>query len=77
MDDTWDAMILSAASDRWQKVARIIAVVSDRVADGPHFDAVAEHVHALVDEGKLEAKGDIPRWRYSEVRRPKSSSPVV
>jgi Protein of unknown function len=77
MDDTWDAMILSAASARWQKAARIITVVSDRVADGLHFDAVAERIHALVDEGKLEAKGDISRWRYSEVRLPQPSSPVV
>lgn len=68
MDDTWDAMILSVASDRWQKVARIIAVVSERAGNGKHFDAIATRIRALVDLGKLEAKGDVSRWGYSEVR---------
>jgi Protein of unknown function len=76
MDDMWDALILSTANERWQKVAKIITLVSDRVADGPHFDAVAERIRALVDEGKLDAKGDISRWGYSEVRLPQSSSAV-
>jgi len=74
MDDTWDAMILSAASERWQKVARIIAVVSERAGNGKHFEAITARIRALVDDGKLEAKGDLSRWRYSEVRRPQSSS---
>jgi hypothetical protein len=69
MDDTWDAIILSAASERWQKVARIIAVVSERTGNGKHFDAIAARIRALVDDGKFEAKGDLSRWRYSEVRR--------
>jgi hypothetical protein len=74
MDDAWDAMILSAASERWQKVARIIAVVSERAANGKHFDAIATRIRALVDEGKLEAKGDLSRWRFSEVRHAQSIS---
>jgi Protein of unknown function len=69
MDDTWDAMILSAASDRWQKVARIIAVVSERAGNGKHFDAIAARIRALADEGRLEAKGDLSQWRFSEIRR--------
>jgi uncharacterized protein DUF3658 len=74
VDNMFDALILSTTSDRWQNVAKIITVVSDRVEGGPHFDAIAARIRALVDEGKLEAKGDISRWRYSEVRRPQSSS---
>ncbi len=77
MNDMFDALILSTANERWQKVAKIIGQVSDRVGDGPHFDAIAARIRALVDEGKLEAKGDVSRWRYSEVRRPQSSSAVV
>ncbi|MFY9892666.1 MAG: DUF3658 domain-containing protein [Xanthobacteraceae bacterium] len=76
MDDMWDALILSTANERWQKVFKIITLVSDRVADGPHFDAVAERIRVLVDEDKLDAKGDISRWGYSEVRLPQSSSAV-
>jgi len=74
MNDPWDALILSSASERWQKVAKIITLVSERAGNGPNFDAIAARIRALVDDGKLEAKGDLSRRRYSEVRRPQSSS---
>jgi hypothetical protein len=32
--------------------------------------AIAGRIRALVDEGKLEAQGNLSRWRYSEVRLP-------
>lgn len=70
MDNAWDDLILSETGERWLKVARIIGRVSDRVAGGPHFDEVAARIRTLVDEGKLEAKGDLSRWRFSEVRLP-------
>jgi hypothetical protein len=70
MDNPWDDLIFSETCERWLKVARIITRVSDRAGNGPHFDEVASRIRALVEEGKLEAKGDISRWRYSEVRRP-------
>jgi hypothetical protein len=73
MNDPLDALILSSASERWQKVARIIAVVSERAGDGTNFNAIAARICALVDDGKLQAKGDLSRWRYSEVRLPQSS----
>jgi hypothetical protein len=65
-----DTLILSLTSDRWQKVARIIALVSDRVAEGTDFEIIAARIRVLVEEGKLQAKGDLSRWRHSEVRRP-------
>jgi hypothetical protein len=68
-----DALILSSASERWQKVAKIIAVVSERAGDGANFDAIAARIRALVDAGKLQAEGDLSRWRYSEVRLPQLS----
>jgi hypothetical protein len=76
MNDTLDALILSAASERWLKVARIVAEVSERTGDGTKFDAIATRIRALVDGGKLQAKGDLSRWRCSEVRVPQSSSGV-
>jgi hypothetical protein len=56
MNETLDAMILSFANEQWLKVAKIIAVVSDRAGDGPNFEAIAARIRALVDEGKLQAK---------------------
>ena len=69
MIEAMDVMILSSASDRWQKVARIVALVSDRMDDGTKFETIAARILALVAEGKLEAKGDLSRWRFSEVRK--------
>ena len=68
MNNTLDAMILSAASERWQKVARIIALVSQHAGDNIKLDAIAGRIEALVNHGTLEAKGDVSRWRHSEVR---------
>lgn len=68
MDNAWDDLIFSEARESWLKVARIIGRVSDRVPNGPHFEEIAARIQALVDQGKLEAKGDLSRWRYSEVR---------
>ena len=75
MNDPLDAMILSSASERWQKVAKIIAVVSERTGDGTNFDAIAARIRALVDNGQLQAEDDLSRWRCSEVRLPQSSKP--
>ncbi len=77
MNDTLDALILSFTSERWLKVARIIGQVSERTGEETRLDTIAARIRTLVDEGKLEAKGDVSRWRYSEVRRPESSSAVV
>jgi Protein of unknown function len=73
MDNAWDDLIFSEACGRWLKVARLISRVSDRVANGPHFEEIAARIQALVNEGKLEAKGDLSRWGYSEVRLAQSS----
>jgi Protein of unknown function len=73
MNDLLDMLILSSASERWQKVARIVALVSDRASDETKLDAIADRIQALVDDGKLQAEGDLSRWRYSEVRLPQSS----
>jgi hypothetical protein len=70
-NDIWDDLIFSKTRERWLKVARIIGRVSNRVPNGPHFfDAIAARFQALVNEGKLEAKGDLTQWLFSEVRLP-------
>jgi hypothetical protein len=76
MNGLFDALILSSVNERWKKVAKIIAVVSDHAGDTANLDAIAARICILVDEGKLEAKGDLSRWGYSEVRRSQSSSPL-
>jgi hypothetical protein len=68
-----DSLILSSASERRQKVARIIALVSEHTGEDIKLDAIAERIGVLVDERKL-AKGDVSQWGYSEVRRPRLGS---
>jgi hypothetical protein len=33
-------------------------------------DLVANHIEALIRDGRLEARGNTKKWRASEVRRP-------
>lgn len=61
MSDTLDALILSFTSVRWLKVARIIGQVSERTGEETKLDAIVIRIRALVDDGKLEAKGDLSR----------------
>lgn len=70
MDDMWDNLIFSETREHWLKVARIIGRVSDRVPNGPHFEQIEARIRALVNEGKLEARGDVTQWLFSEVRLP-------
>jgi hypothetical protein len=59
MGEVLDTVILTCAVERWQKVARIIAQVADRAGPGINFDAIAARIDALVEDDKLEAKGDL------------------
>lgn len=74
MDNAWADLIFSETCEHWLKVARIIGRVSDRMPNGPHFEEIAARIQALVNDGKLEAKGDLSRWGYSEVRLARSSA---
>lgn len=70
--DVVDALILSFARPQWRKVAMIISQVAresgrDRDAD---CENVAERIRVLVEAGRLEAQGDLSKWRHSEVRLP-------
>jgi hypothetical protein len=72
MGDALHAVILTCAIKRWQKVPRMIAQVADRAGAGISFDAIAARIRILVENGKLESKGDPSRWRHSEIRLPRS-----
>ena len=58
MKNMTDSLILSSASDRWQKVAKIVASVSERQNNAAGLVAIETRIRALVDAGILEAKGD-------------------
>jgi hypothetical protein len=71
--DDIDRLILSFAQVQWRKVAMIIAKVVDasgRRWDDAQLHDVAERIRALVEDGRLEAQGDLSKWRHSEVRLP-------
>lgn len=69
-----DALIMTAASDHFTKIAVIISKVYD------HFEGegleltktlaqeIAERLYILVDNGGLECQGNMRRWRDADVR---------
>ena len=68
-----DESLLSHVSERWQKVARIVALAMAAIGrDFPELPDVfyALRIKHLVESGAIEAAGDLNRMRYSEVRRP-------
>jgi Protein of unknown function len=76
MSDTMpeiDNLILSIASERWQKMAMIVGVALSECEDRNvcvSGTAVADRIRILVDQRKLEGRGFLQRWRHSEVRLP-------
>jgi hypothetical protein len=68
-----DALILSFVKVQWRKVAMIIGQVLDecrRRGVDLDEDGVADRICALVENGQLEAQGNLSRWRHSEVKLP-------
>jgi hypothetical protein len=71
-----DQLLLSFCTGRWLKVARIIGETLEALEqrgvqmDGSVADQIDARMAALVGSGRLEAQGNIKRWRYSEVRLP-------
>jgi hypothetical protein len=68
-----DALILACARQRWLKVARIMADVLDACKRGKidiRVDDITKRVCVLVEQGKLEAQGNLYRPRHSEVKLP-------
>ena len=70
-----DRMVRRFAKPTWLKVARIIATVlaeCERHAIAADADMIAGRIRLLVDQGKLEAQGNLSEWRFSEVRLPEA-----
>ncbi len=71
--DDLDAAILSRARERLQKVARVARSTMEDCGLGlsdDQLDIVVARVRALVAQGRLVARGDLSRPRFSEVRLP-------
>ena len=71
-----DRLLLSCCDARWRKVARIIGQTYEILEargiaiSGGIAKLMDARMAVMVRSGKLEAKGDIKRWGYSEVRLP-------
>jgi Protein of unknown function len=72
-DQYIDGLILSTVVKQWRKVALIVGKVHtacrNNAVEIDEYD-IADRIRALVDDGKLEAQGNLYLWRYSEVRLP-------
>jgi len=67
-----DGLILSTAVSQWRK-SHSLSRQCSRYATTMGSDQRLRHsgrIRALVDEGKLEAQGNLSRWLHSEVRLP-------
>jgi hypothetical protein len=71
-DDILDMLVIEAADAEWRKVAVFIAKVVD-AAKARGIDTsgqtVARRIYALVETGRLAARGNVRRWRSGEVRK--------
>jgi Protein of unknown function len=71
-----DRLLLSCCNAHWRKVARIIGQTYEALEargiaiSGGIAKLMDARMAVLVRNGKLEAKGNIKRWGYSEVRLP-------
>jgi hypothetical protein len=68
---TIDAAILTQASDRWLKVARVVGATADALQiqfPGLSYVFYAQRLAQLVNDGHLVSKGNLSYMRFSEVR---------
>ena len=75
-DPRLDAVILSCGTGDWCKVAVLIARATD-AARAQSIEAnaqlIAAHIYALVADHRLDAQGNVRRWRAGEVRSIKAA----
>jgi hypothetical protein len=71
-----DNTLLANTHDRWRKVAMVVSRAMDSADKWPGVpdSYYAERVRGLVSSGHLESQGNLLYMRFSEVRRPESSS---
>jgi hypothetical protein len=70
--DDIDQAILAQCREQWQKVAKVLATTVNALEDSITHEAAGERLATLVEAGRLEAQGDIAKWRHSEVRLPQT-----
>lgn len=66
-----DKAIISAASNQWQKVAKIVGMTMNNLPSkvkGIPDLYYAQRVRKLVADGIFESQGDLSFMRYSEIR---------
>ena len=71
-----DAALLAEVTTRWRKVAMVVACAMNQPS---HVAGVPDafyggRVCALVDEGRIEAQGNVEYMRFSEVRLSQESA---
>ncbi|MEW8104070.1 MAG: DUF3658 domain-containing protein [Candidatus Thiodiazotropha endolucinida] len=68
-----DMALLSNASDKWRKVAKVVAMTMlellPRINEIPDI-YFSQRIRKLVGNKQLEARGDLSYMGYSEVRKP-------
>lgn len=75
-DSELDELLLSFCDPYCRKVAQIAGNTLNAIEvrgislDGTSAGQIDTRLAALIGAGRLEAKGDIKRWRYREVRLP-------
>jgi len=75
-----DSIIFSALSLRWQKTAMVISKAlkqCETLALPVDAEVVGVRIQALAEADRLEGKGDLRKWRHSEVRLSAEERPDV
>ena len=68
-----DDLIVACADAAWCKVAVLIARATDAARERTvpvTGQSIAQRIYALVETGRLDAQGNVRRWRAGEVRTP-------
>jgi hypothetical protein len=66
-----DAIILSSLGHQWRKTARILGDATIRAKELAlpiSTEMFSARLCALVEAARIDGKGDLRKWRYSEVR---------
>jgi hypothetical protein len=66
-----DAILFSVVTPRWQKIAMVVILAakqSQALALAINAEMFGARAVALAEAGRIEAQGDIRKWRFSEAR---------
>ncbi len=68
-----DNLLLSHATRKWRKIAMLVGLVmmeDDKCPEGVPDVFYSQRIRKLVEEGRLEAQGNLGYMRFGEVRLP-------